>query len=363
LWNIRLDFPVNSGVLMMHTQEMPIFIGGTGRSGTTIMSKLLSQHPDIFTIKQELKLATEPFGLVRLLEPMTEKWGVMEAHLAIRDFIFFSEQLRYIGFHHPVLRWLDQKTKSNYQSTILHFFPGVRYSSHPIAKFFGLEHYDHCIQQLLDQLIYSVDRTRPVDTHGVLDPFYIANRFEQSELIRIFQQFLDNLISLRFEKSGRKAWCDDTPRNIRHIDFLLELFPRMKFIHMIRDPRDIIASYNNQRWASQAIDANTHVIAETLKAWQLSRSRLPMACYLEVKLETLIAHPEATLRHICNFLDVPFHPDMLTVDLSKGNIGRYTEQMDAQQIERVETRLADWMIEQGYLLETSAERPLIQAAL
>ena len=44
----------------------PIFIGGTGRSGTTILSKLLNQVDSVYTIPQEIRFITDPDGILSL---------------------------------------------------------------------------------------------------------------------------------------------------------------------------------------------------------------------------------------------------------------------------------------------------------
>jgi cytidylate kinase len=46
----------------------PIFVGGTGRSGTTIVARLLAEQPGYMLIPIELRVHAAPGGLSDLLE-------------------------------------------------------------------------------------------------------------------------------------------------------------------------------------------------------------------------------------------------------------------------------------------------------
>jgi hypothetical protein len=329
--------------------EAPIFIGGTGRSGTTILSVLLNQHPEVLSIKYELRLIVEVYGLIGLMAPLSEKWGMGVGHLAIKNFIFFTQQLRHQGYHNPILKHLGWLRGSKKEKFLLKFFPTLRYSVTNVASCFGLAHYDACVQRLLDHLIYTIDTNRPQTELGIYDPFYVTNRFERSALLECFRQFLAELYGKPLAEANKNRWCDDTPRNFMHVDFLLALYPQMKFIHMVRDPRDVVASYSIQRWTSREVEVNTHVIRNNIQAWLALRSQLPAACYLEVRLEDLAQQPEATLRGICDFLHLAFHDNMLSVALNKSHTGRYRQDLAPPQIRAIEVALKDWMTEKGYL--------------
>ncbi len=49
----------------------PLFVGGTGRSGTTIVGKVLGAHPDYHMIPFEIRFLTDPGGLIDLVESRT----------------------------------------------------------------------------------------------------------------------------------------------------------------------------------------------------------------------------------------------------------------------------------------------------
>jgi hypothetical protein len=51
----------------MSTQFTPLFTGGSGRSGTTIIINLLKNHPEIHSsLPREIKYLTSRYGLLDL---------------------------------------------------------------------------------------------------------------------------------------------------------------------------------------------------------------------------------------------------------------------------------------------------------
>jgi hypothetical protein len=330
--------------------EAPIFIGGTGRSGTTILAHTLDLHPEVQATASEIKLIVEPYGLVGLVDPLTDRWGLHDAHFALTRFMLFADQLRYTGYRHPVLRWLAALLGKKRESLLFKLFPRARYGLYPVARRFGLSHYDACLRKLLCRLISAVDTGENLDTLGRMCPVYIGRRFERPALVTIFRSFLAELYSGLAGPGGKRRWCDDTPRNLAYADFLWELFPDMKFIHMLRDPRDVVASFGDQLWASKHVDLNIQCVKNVLDCWVTLRPRLPRPSYLEVRLEDLSEQPEATLRRICDFAELPFDTRLLTGALSRSqsHTGRYRSQLTPEQVRAIETQLAPWMSEHGY---------------
>ena len=78
---------------MQHLNMQPVFIGGTGRSGTTILARMLSLHKDIFTIPFETRFIVDPYGLADLVDALSEKWSLYNGDRALRDFKNLMETL------------------------------------------------------------------------------------------------------------------------------------------------------------------------------------------------------------------------------------------------------------------------------
>ena len=95
---------------------------------------------------------------------------------------------------------------------------------------------------------------------------------------------------------------------------LWKLFPQSKFIHLVRDGRDVLLSQRNISWLSNSVPR----LAEDWR-WKTTTCHkvgtvLGPEHFLELKYEDLVRDTAGTLRTICDFLDEPFAEEMLSHD-------------------------------------------------
>ncbi len=105
-------------------------------------------------------------------------------------------------------------------------------------------------------------------------------------------------------------WGDKTPSYMIEMPLLKRLYPASKFIHIIRDPRDVALS------AKKAWGHNLYRVAtkwhDNLKLARQQAQTLG-GDYIEVFYEDVITDSETTLQKLCDFLDVTFTPGMLSM--------------------------------------------------
>ena len=108
---------------------------------------------------------------------------------------------------------------------------------------------------------------------------------------------------------GATRWGDKTPGYVKSMREIQGYLPEARFVHLIRDGRDVAISVLKQDWGPQSIEA----AAEKWRSRVLrGRSQAPyLGFYIEVKFEDLVMHTERELRRICEFIELDFHPDML----------------------------------------------------
>ncbi len=117
-----------------------------------------------------------------------------------------------------------------------------------------------------------------------------------------------HLYAAKQGKPGAR-WGDKTPGYIKSMREIQTFLPEARFVHLIRDGRDVALSVLKQDWGPQSIEA----AAEKWRSRVLrGRAQQPyLAQYMEVKFEDLVLQTERELRRICEFVELEFDPSML----------------------------------------------------
>lgn len=126
--------------------------------------------------------------------------------------------------------------------------------------------------------------------------------------------FLDALYGRYAAQRGAVRWGDKTPIYTSYLPLLHTLFPQARFIHLIRDGRDVALSML-EKWGRSELHVDIYFAARNwvrrIRQGQATGHDLGPARYLELRYEELTANPEPTLHALCAFLEEDFHPAML----------------------------------------------------
>ena len=109
------------------------------------------------------------------------------------------------------------------------------------------------------------------------------------------------------ERSG-----DKTPPFVLHMDLLAELLPEARFVHLIRDGRDVASSLVQTSFGPNGLARAAEVWMRRVSRGRASGARLGPERYLEVRYESLVRDPTVTLGSVCAALDLDFREGMLT---------------------------------------------------
>jgi hypothetical protein len=172
-------------------------------------------------------------------------------------------------------------------------------------------------------------------------------------------------------------WGEKTPGHVLWLPQIRELFPRARMLFMVRDPRDVLVSYDD-RWDRGRRDTDYLISTAALLKFYLihllHNPVFPREQVHWVKYESLAAHPAEELQEVCGFLGVDFesamldfhqrhqnveeempegqHHRLLSKPATAEHVGRYREVFGASQLALVERLLGEEMQALGYPLSS-----------
>ena len=176
-----------------------------------------------------------------------------------------------------------------------------------------------------------------------------------------YAAFFASLMRFYAAAQGKTRYGEKTPQHALVAKTLCEWYPRCTLIHLIRDPRDVVASLLRMPWGHKSVLANARIWLQCTLSAERCRHRHN---YLQVQYERLVAEPEAELKHICRFLGEEFAPVMLVPTggpradkwwfhraqspLTTELVGSWRRQLTAQQVSLVEWVVSPYWRRFGY---------------
>jgi hypothetical protein len=191
----------------MSTAFTPLFTGGSGRSGTTIIVNLLKNHPEIHSsLPREIKYLTSRYGLLDLNFGRSIK--LEEDFYGVRNNLLASIGNR-VGTRKEKVFLNNLKSK---------WWSEVGKKGKPRGLVQGVTE---------EQLAEISSQFRSSSEKNLLD----ASR-----------ELFYELSSCQFKKNTVRYFADSTPVNTMQAHLIYQLFPNAMFINMIRDGRDVAYS-------------------------------------------------------------------------------------------------------------------------
>lgn len=201
-----------------------------------------------------------------------------------------------------------------------------------------------------------------------------------------YAQFVRGIYDLYARGQGKPLVGDKTPEYGRKLGILHGLFPEARFVHLIRDGRDVGLSHLNWRvktdklhwrlatWGQDPVTTGALWWKWNVRLTQEAGQPLGPEQYYELRYEALVARPEEECSRLCAFLGVPYDEAMLR--FHEGRTQRkpgldpkeawlpvtpglrdWRTQMPAPQIERFEAAAGDLLDELDYPRAVPQPRP------
>jgi hypothetical protein len=128
------------------------------------------------------------------------------------------------------------------------------------------------------------------------------------------QAFIKALDFLAQEQK-KTGWIEKTPSHIQRINCIEKLVAAAKFIHIIRNGEDVIASLYEVTHKYPDIWNGARSIDQCLQRWnndvQISLCHQNRSNHFVVRYEELTEDPKSVLLEVCKFCNVQFHESML----------------------------------------------------
>jgi len=278
------------------TQLKPFFIIGSGRSGTTLLRRILQSHP--------------------LIDIPPESHGAIP--IAVKKFY------RYRG--------------ADWQDIV----------SIVLGQFLSIERFS----------FWHVDLS---------SAFVELTRIEPEK--RSLAIIIDTIFQyhLKQHKPQARIWGDKTPVNTIRLKWIHRLFPEAKYIHMLRDGRDVANSFYKARLFP---DLETAALRWNLsvKTVEKFKQKIPSHKMLTVRYENLVQNPQENVEKVCRFLSIEFIPEMLNEEpinglgdshvthhqkvltpISTDSIGRWKTELSPEQQKIITRIMKKWLIKLGYM--------------
>jgi len=143
--------------------------------------------------------------------------------------------------------------------------------------------------------------------------FYSCDKYDVAS---VFEALIRNDTNVSKTENG--IWGDKTPSYLTHVPFLKSLYSEAKVVHIVRDVRDYCLSSKNA-WGKNVIRA-AFMWQQNISEFRKNLNTYPTDI-LELRYEDLIDDPGTELQRICDFIDIPFNQDMITLSQPSENLG------------------------------------------
>lgn len=216
----------------------PVFIIGSGRSGNTLVRRVLTAGPELY------------------IPPETYVLGqIVRRHLA-----------------RPRVSWADlcQLTIGSFAtSEDFHMFPKCE------------------LRQLFEQLMETPANER--------------------SLARVICEFYEYM--MRQAKPSATRWGDKTPLNSSSLPEIDRVFPKAKYVHIMRDGYDVVASYLKMGRYSRPAEAAKRWVQATDDCHTFAKTNPHRV--IEIRYEDMCTDPERITVRLCEFFDLEYSQQMI----------------------------------------------------
>jgi hypothetical protein len=201
----------------------------------------------------------------------------------------------------------------------------------------------------VERIIKVMVAAGPLEAHGVTEDEMRGrlDGLEELKAAAVLREFYDAAAAA----AGKGRWGDETPSYLKRERRLQRALSEARFIHVIRDGRDTLAAKPGDIDVGAALATGQRWEKKVRSARQQEHL---MEHYHEVRYEDLIADPEATLRQVCEIIELPFDPAMVNpperaaLEAELGPVGGWQARLTPEQLGAFEEAAGEMLELLGY---------------
>ena len=158
------------------------------------------------------------------------------------------------------------------------------------------------------QLFSRVRFGRPLD-HSAKYATLTGVTPATSDPVEAFRIAVDELA----RRAGARSWVEKSPEHVYHAQAINARFPGARFVHVVRDPRDVVTSIMHTWWVVPRAQGRRARLVAGAVLWELmtfaglrllaDASLAPVV--LAVRYESLVNRPRMELERMAAFLGLP----------------------------------------------------------
>lgn len=207
-----------------------------------------------------------------------------------------------------------------------------------------------------------------IDFETFAQPFYNKEPPEE----RVY-----NLLRYHFKlpQNTSITWIEHTPHNRERVRLYQSIFPKAKFIHIMRDPRAVYSSMHKlARWNSNDPLAFANKWNDSMTYSFLAKSQLKQSCF-ELCYEDYLLNQDEKLSELCHFIGLKYEEKMKSSggislpeytlkqhslvgkDVNTARIDAWKNSITTREAELITWRCLPWLLHYDYCSSNETVKP------
>lgn len=163
------------------------------------------------------------------------------------------------------------------------------------------------INRLYESWDKQIEKTSTHNRGKIGLPFYM----KEDEFKKVVTKFLNKLMAKINPED--KLFIEKTPGHAFSVELIHKIYPRAKFIHIVRDGRDVVASLVSaskgwgSAWAPKSLKQASRLWVNHVQSADKQLQKLPKELWMLIRYEDLLRDTKDKLKEICIFVGIDFN--------------------------------------------------------